>query len=40
VEKVVKGCAGGDFFQVVENVDKINFGKCPKDGLQYDIIVL
>jgi hypothetical protein len=28
------------FFQVAENMGKINFEKCPKGGLRYDIMVL
>ena len=38
--KVVKREAGCGFVQVIENVEKIKLGKCPKAPLQYDIMVL
>jgi hypothetical protein len=40
VEKVVKGGRHCILCQVVENVEKINFEKCPKEALRYDIMVL
>jgi hypothetical protein len=40
VEKVVKRGEGGGFAQVVENVEKINFQKCPNCPMQYDIMNL
>ena len=40
VEKVVKRLRGVDFYQVIENARKINFKKCPKGGLRYDIMFL
>jgi hypothetical protein len=40
VEKVVKRREGVCFAQVVENVEKINFKKCPNCPMQYDIMVL
>jgi hypothetical protein len=39
-KKVVKRQAGVQFCQVAENMGKINFEKCPKDSLRYDIMVL
>lgn len=38
VEKVVKRERGGRIDQVVENVGKIIFKKCPKRYLLYDIM--
>jgi hypothetical protein len=38
--KVVKRQSGGRSVQVVEKLEKINFKKCPKRPLQYDIMVL
>jgi hypothetical protein len=40
VEKVVKRGLRVRNFQVIENVRKINFRKCPKEALRYDIMVL
>lgn len=40
VEKVVNRREGVAFAQVVENVEKINFQKCPNRYMQHDIMVL
>lgn len=40
VEKVVKRVSELNFYQVIENVRKINSEKCPKEGLRYDIMIL
>jgi hypothetical protein len=40
VEKVVKRERRARNFQVTENVREINFEKCPKEALRYDIMVL
>jgi hypothetical protein len=40
VQKSVKRAMRSRIFQVVENRRKINFRKCPKDRLRYDIMVL
>jgi len=38
--KAVKREEGWSFVQVIENVEKIKSGKCPKRPMQYDIMVL
>jgi hypothetical protein len=40
VEESCQEERGDGIFQVVENVDKINFEKCPKYPLPCDIMVL
>jgi hypothetical protein len=40
VGKVVKREEGCGFAEVIENAAKINFKKCPKHPLHYDILVL
>jgi hypothetical protein len=43
VDCCAKSCQEGNgpgFFQVPENAEKLNLGKCPKHSLRYDILVL